>query len=115
VDLKLDFAKKVSKFWLKKSLFLIFLSKFPEKKAWFLTKFSTKFYIFLCIIKHFHPPSWRLSGPETGFCRKIIKNWLFEKNKIGAFCIRKWYFENILTQIWLFGHMGFSPNLNQVL
>ena len=33
----------------------------------------TKFDNFFCIIKHFHPPSWRLSGPETGFCKKKIK------------------------------------------
>ena len=39
-----------------------------------LTKFLTEFNFF-CIIKQFHPPSWRLSGPETGFWQKISKFW----------------------------------------
>ena len=46
-----------------------------QKKIKILTKFDKIFdrIWFFCIIKHFHPPSWRLSGPETGFCQKNIK------------------------------------------
>ena len=39
-----------------------------------LTKFRLDLTIFFCIFKHFHRPSWRLSGPETGFCKKKIQN-----------------------------------------
>ena len=66
------FCEKISKFWLKKSLFLCF-----SRKIWpNLT--------FFCIIKHFHPPSWRLSGPETGFCKKKIRNFDRISSKFDA-------------------------------
>ena len=72
VDLKLDFAKIYQNFGWKKAFFYVLAAKFDQ------------IWQFFCIIKHFHPPSWRLSGPETGFCKKNIKN-LAEKKPFLIF------------------------------
>ena len=58
--------------------------RFFFSKRWIRSKnfeFQYRFWpqegIFWGKIKNFWPPSWHQCGPETGFCRKIIKNWLF--------------------------------------
>ena len=95
-----------------KKPFFIFLSTFPEKKPGFwlnfrqyLTKFRLDLTIFFCIIKHCHPPSWRLCGPETGFCPKKYQNFdqishfLFKFDHISTKIDKIWSkFDKILTE-----------------
>ena len=89
------FCKKIPKFW----PFLIFLSKFSEKSLVFWPNFRqnlTKFVNFFCIIKQFHPPSWRLCGPETGFCQKKYQNF----DQISHFFVYIWPHFDKIDKIW---------------
>ena len=76
---------KFDKIWQNLTRFDQIWQNFAEKIK-ILTKFDQIFtqfdqifdriWIFWCIIKQFHPPPWRFSGPETGFCKKKSKFWL---------------------------------------